>query len=143
MTVIQRSALLPYTAEALFELVNDIEAYPSFMDGCVGAQILHREDNLMEARLDLSRAGVSQSFSTRNRMQAFDRIELELLDGPFDVFKGHWHFKSLGDLACKVSLDLEFKMNNNLLGAAAGRLFDSVTANLVDAVSRRAKQLYG
>jgi len=143
MTVIKRSALLPYPAMSIFELVSDIEAYPRYMDGCVGAQILHRTSDLVEARLDLARAGIAQSFSTRNRLVGHESIELELIDGPFERFRGFWQFQGLGDMACKVSLDLEFSFNNNLLGAAAAKLFDSVTANLVDAVSRRAKQLYG
>ncbi len=46
-------------------------------------------------------------------------------------------------MACKVSLDLEFTFSNGLLGAAAAKLFDSVTGNLVDALARRARELYG
>lgn len=88
MTVIQRSALLPYTAEQVFQLVDDIEAYPQFMDGCVRAQVLSRDKNCVEARLDLERAGITQSFATRNQLQPPHTIELELLEGPFDSFSG-------------------------------------------------------
>jgi ribosome-associated toxin RatA of RatAB toxin-antitoxin module len=143
MTVIKRSALLPYTAQRIFDLVTDIEAYPNFMDGCVGAEVLHRSEHTVEARLDLARGGIGHSFATRNRMQPYDYIELELLDGPFDRFGGRWQFQALGDMACKVTLDLEFSLRSNLLGAAATKLFESVTANLVDALAKRAKQLYG
>jgi ribosome-associated toxin RatA of RatAB toxin-antitoxin module len=143
MTIIQRSALLPYPAERLFELVNDIEAYPRYMDGCVGAQVMHRSEEVIEARLDLARAGIAQSFATRNRSQPHHTIELELLEGPFESFHGRWQFQGLGDMACKVSLDLEFTFNNGLLGAAAAKLFDSVTGNLVDSLGRRARELYG
>jgi ribosome-associated toxin RatA of RatAB toxin-antitoxin module len=65
MTIIQRSALLPYPAERLFELVNDIEAYPRYMDGCVGARVMRRDEDVIEARLDLARGGIAQSFLTR------------------------------------------------------------------------------
>lgn len=143
MTVIQRTALLPYPAERLFELVNDIESYPDYMEGCVGAQVLHRDAELVEARLELARGGIAQSFATRNRSLAPHTIELELLEGPFEKFSGRWHFQTLGSLACKVSLDLEFTLNNSLLGAAAARLFASVTTNLVDALSRRARDVLG
>ncbi len=143
MTVINRSALLPYSARQLFDLVSDVESYPSFMEGCVGAHVLRSEEDMVEARLDLSRGGIRQSFSTRNRMRAAREITLELLDGPFEKFSGHWNFHALGDSACKLSLYLEFKFNSSLLGAAASRLFDKATNNLVDAVSRRASQLYG
>ncbi len=142
MTRIDRSALLPYPADKLFTLVNDIEAYPQFMEGCVGAEILRRDDNVIEARLDLARAGIKQSFATRNRVAPPDSIELELLEGPFERFGGRWHFHALGDEACKVTLLLEFTLRSSVLGAAAGRLFESVASHLVDAVSARAKSLY-
>jgi ribosome-associated toxin RatA of RatAB toxin-antitoxin module len=143
MTVINRSALLPYTAHQLFELVSDVESYPSFMAGCASVRILRREKNLVEAQLNLAQGGITQSFSTRNRMIATREISLELIDGPFEYFSGRWDFRTLGDSACKMSLDLEFKIKNTLLGAAASRLFDKVTNNLVDAVGRRARELYG
>lgn len=143
MTIINRSALLPYSARQLFDLVSDVESYPSYMEGCVGARILRREDQLLEARLDLARGGINQSFSTRNRMRAAQEITLELLDGPFEYFSGHWDFRALDDSACKMSLYLEFKFSSKLLGVAASRLFEKVTNNLVDAVGRRATQIYG
>ncbi|QFU76765.1 type II toxin-antitoxin system RatA family toxin [Halioglobus maricola] len=143
MTNIQRSALLPYKPKQMFDLVNDIEAYPRYMEGCVGAEVLHRADDIVEARLDLAKGGIKQSFSTRNRVVDSRHIALELVDGPFNQFEGSWEFLPLGEKACKVSLELSFKVNNAVLGAAAAKLFDSVTINLVSAVEKRAKQLYG
>ena len=143
MTIIQRSALLPYAALQVYRLVDDIESYPQYMEGCVGARILKREPSRVEARLELARAGISRGFSTRNHLQPPHSIELELLEGPFDSFSGQWRFQALGQTACKVSLDLEFTLNNSVVGAAAARLFDSVTSQLVDSLSRRARQIYG
>lgn len=143
MTTINRSALLPFSASQLFDLVSDIEAYPLFMDGCVGAQVLRAEEGVVEARLDLAKGGIAQSFSTRNIALGRESITLELIDGPFESFAGRWEFQALGDAGAKLSLHLEFTFNNAILGAAASRLFDKVTGNLVDAVGQRAQQVYG
>lgn len=143
MTLINRSALLPFAAGQLFELVNDVESYPQYMDGCVGAEVLRREADVIEARLDLARGGIRQSFCTRNTIAVSEQITLELLEGPFEYFGGRWDFRALDAKACKVSLNLEFTVNNGLLGAAAAKLFERVTGNLVDAVSQRATELYG
>lgn len=143
MTRIDRSALLPFPAAQLFQLVNDIESYPQYMTGCVAAEVLRREEDLVEARLDLSQGGISQSFSTRNRNQPPDVIHLELLEGPFEHFAGRWHFQQLGNAGCKVSLNLEFRMSSRLLGLAASKLFEAVAMDLIDSVTRRAGQLYG
>jgi ribosome-associated toxin RatA of RatAB toxin-antitoxin module len=141
MTTIDRSALLPHAAEHLYALVADIERYPEFLDGCVGAEIISHVDNLVTARLKLSRAGLSHSFVTRNTMQAPEMIGLELVDGPFERFAGQWRFDALAEDACKVSLRLDFRMRSGLVHAAAGKLFDRVAVDMVDAVVRRAAVL--
>jgi ribosome-associated toxin RatA of RatAB toxin-antitoxin module len=96
MTSIHRSALLPYSASQVFALVNDVEAYPRFMDGCVGAEVIHSDEQHMEARLDLARGGISQSFTTINELHPYESIRLTLKDGPFEFFDGAWRFQRAG-----------------------------------------------
>ena len=141
-TKVERSALVHYSTQQMFDLVNDIEAYPQFMEGCVGAKILARGDDWLEARLDLSKAGVTQSFITRNQLQAPFKMSMHLVDGPFNYLRGVWQFTPLNEQACKVSFLLEFEMKSRLLGMAAGKLFESVGAKQVDALCARAKQIY-
>lgn len=143
MNDIRRSALLPYSAESLYRLINDVEAYPQYMDGCVGAEVLSSDDTYMEARLDLARAGLKMSFATRNELKPFTSIKLSLVDGPFDRFSGEWTLLALGDSACKVSLHLRFSLQGALVGAATRQLFNSVANNLVDALVKRAHEQYG
>jgi len=139
---VNRSALVNYSAQQMFDLVNDIEAYPQYMDGCVGAKILKREGEWLEARLELSKAGISQSFVTRNQLRAPESMSMTLVDGPFKYLKGCWHFTALNETACKVSFDLEFELQSKLLGMAVGKLFESVAGKQVDALCERAAQVY-
>ena len=139
---VNRSALVNYSAPQMFDLVNDIEAYPQYMDGCVGAKILKREGDWLEARLELSKAGVSQSFVTRNQLQAPSTMSMTLVDGPFKYLKGCWRFTALNETACKVSFELEFELQSKLLGMAVGKLFESVASKQVDALCARAQQIY-
>ena len=143
MTVIERSALLSHPAEQIFDLVADIERYPEFLEGCVGADILEREGDTVTASLRLSKAGIRHGFTTCNTLQRPQRMTLTLVEGPFDHFKGEWIFRALGDSACKASLRLEFDLARGLAGAAMGKLFDRVALDLVDAVVRRAGQQLG
>lgn len=140
MTAIERSALIPFSAEQIFDLVAGIERYPEFLDGCVGAEVHERTATHAVATLRLSRAGVSHSFTTSNTLYRPERMELTLIEGPFDHFSGIWRFRSLGDSACKVSLSLDFQLASGLASVAAGRLFDKVALDLVDAVVSRATQ---
>lgn len=143
MTNIQRSALVPYSAQAMFDLVNAIETYPQFMDGCVGATIVERSNDFIEARLDLAKSGMRYSFTTHNRLLPPERIEMTLVEGPFEKFHGVWVFQALGEHACKISLHLEFEMSGRLLNFAARKMFDGVANQMVDALVKRAHKLHG
>lgn len=149
MSRIDRSALLPHSAEKLFNLVADIERYPSFLNGCVTAEVLAQQPRqaghpeIVTARLGLSRVGLSHSFVTRNTMTPHECITLALVDGPFEYFDGQWVFKALAPDACKVALTLNFRLRSGLINAAAGKLFDRVALDLVDSVVARAGTIYG
>lgn len=125
----------------MFDLVADIASYPEFLPGCSGAHIIEETDNVVVGRLDLSKAGVTQSFVTRNINTRYTSITLALEDGPFDSLGGEWRFDALSDEACRVSLDLTFQLRSGLLKMAASRLFESVANDMVDAMVRRANQL--
>ena len=137
-TSIQRSALVLHSAQAMFNLVNDIEAYPKYMDGCIGAEIMSRDEKEIIARLDLRKAGISHSFTTRNHLSTSQLVEMTLVDGPFSYFQGVWQFKALQENASKVSLDLAFAFKSGVLNKTAGKLFARVADNLVAALVQRA-----
>ena len=143
MTKIERSALVMHSAEAMFDLVNDVAVYPNFMDGCVAATIFNSDENQMVAQLTLKKAGVQQQFTTRNQLQRPHRIAMSLEDGPFKTLNGLWVFKSLSDSACKVSFSLEFEFNSAALSFAASGLFSHVANNLVASLCKRSDSVYG
>ena len=140
MTLIERSALLPHSAEQIFDLVADIERYPEFLEGCVCAHILERTEQSVTATLRLSKGGITHGFTTQNTLNRPERMELKLIEGPFETFSGHWVFRPLGEGACKASLRLQFELGSDLASVAIRKLFDSVALDLVDAVVRRASQ---
>ncbi|WNZ55652.1 type II toxin-antitoxin system RatA family toxin [Microbulbifer sp. JMSA004] len=143
MTEIERSALVMYSAEQMFDLVNDVASYPQFLPGCRAAEIIHSDDTTLEARLDLSRAGIKQSFVTRNQLVRPKSMTLKLVDGPFEQFEGLWEFTPLAENACKVSFTLSFSMKNRLIAAAAGKIFSDLANQMVAVMCERAEEVYG
>ena len=142
-THIQRSALLPYPAQALYDLVNDVARYPEFLPWCSSAEILESIEVLMRASLGVAKGGLSQHFVTRNTLVPGQSIEMNLEEGPFTKLHGLWVFKPLGEKACKISLDMTFDYAGAIVKATLGPLFNQAANTLVDAFCQRAKQLYG
>ena len=143
MTVVNKSALVRYSAQAMFAIVDDIAAYPEFLPWCSGSEILKREGNIVEARVDVAKGGLSKSFTTRNKSDDQSTITMSLIDGPFSQLDGVWRFLPLREDASKISLDLEFEMAGKLANLAFGSIFNQICNTMVGSFTQRAKNIYG
>ncbi len=143
MKQVERSALLPYTARQMFDVVNDVAAYSEFLPWCAESVVLSESAEEMTARLVIARGVIRQGFITRNKVRPPNRIDMYLVDGPFTVFEGHWQFESLGDAGCRTAMQLRFGFNSRLANLALGRVFERAADTLVDAFYGRAGCLYG
>ena len=144
MIQIRRHALVRYTPDRMFDLVNDIEAYPTRFAWCAGARVLERDGGTsMTARLDLRFAGLTQSFTTRNTLERPQRLHLHLVDGPLRALEGEWTFTALGEDGCKIALALDFDYSGRLGGAALRLGFQGLSSRMVDDFCTAAAKAYG
>ena len=143
MKIVERSALVAYSPEQMFAVVNDVVAYPEFLPWCSGARILSQSGIEMVARLDLEKAGIKQSFTTRNTWVRPATMEMNLVEGPFSHLKGVWSLQALGEVGCRVSVKLEFELNSLVMNATLGRVFSVASDKMVDAFCQRAERIYG
>ena len=143
MAVIKKSAVVPFTCEEMYKLVNDVEAYPSYLPWCSDAQVLEQSDERLSASVSMAVGRVKQSFSTENIMQPGKRIEVRLLSGPFKYLNGYWHFEVAGERSCRISLQMNFEFKSRLLKLALDKVFNRIMLSLIEAFTERAHQLYG
>jgi ribosome-associated toxin RatA of RatAB toxin-antitoxin module len=127
----------------MFDLVNEIEAYPKRFAWCAGSNVLERAEDALTARLEVRLAGLAYSFTTRNRLARPQRIEMALIEGPFRHLSGQWEFLALGQQGCKVILRLDIDFSGKLGGSALRLGFQSLASRLVDDFCRQADLAYG
>ncbi len=143
MPNINRTALVQYSAEQMFQLVDDIAAYPEFLPWCGGAEEHNRNEQSVEASVMIQKGSVNKSFTTQNRLTKPELIELTLVDGPFKKLVGEWRFEALSENACKITFNMDFEFSNMLVGMAVGPIFNQVANTFVDSFVERAKTVYG
>ena len=143
MEKIHRSALVEYSTEQMYRLVNDVEQYPHFVPNCKNASVISGNEYTLSATLEVAKNGIAKSFSTCNTMTPYKHIHIDLLNGPFKHFKGDWHFIYLADNACKIELHLEFEFSNKLASLAFASMFNHLAQSMVGAFTQRAKKIYG
>lgn len=133
MIQIRRHALVRHTPERMFDLVNDVEAYPRRFPWCAGAHVLERDgEAAVVARLDLRFAGMTQGFTTRNSFERPHRLHLHLVDGPLRALEGEWTFTALGEDGCRIALALDFDYSGKLMGTALRLGFQGLANRMVD-----------
>ena len=140
---ISKSAIVPYTPQQMFELVNNIDDYSQFLNWCDSSSILNQSDNQITASVEINKGGIKQTFSTLNTLTPYKSIAMELVDGPFDVLSGEWRFEPLGDNAAKIHLDLQFKFKSMLIDMTLSPVFKNIANSQLDSFVERAKYIYG
>ena len=145
MKTVHKSVLIWYSATEMFALVTDVANYPQFLPWCDRASVLEETAHGMTAKVGISIAGLTQSFTTRNVHEKDRKVSLKLVDGPFSKLDGEWSFHPLGNAlqrACKVEFILRYGFDNAALAGLVGPVFDKIAGSLVDAFVKRAGQVY-
>ena len=143
MPQVSRSADVPFPAPDMFNLVADIERYPRFLPWCRSATVHARTSTVVTASLEIARGPFRKSFTTRNRMVDPERIDIELVDGPFSHLDGCWSFDAMAARSCKVGFEMRFEIPNRMLARVLAPLFEEIARTMLDAFCRRAFQVYG
>jgi len=139
---INRSALVPYSAQQMFDLVNDIDHYKDFLPWCGGSKMIEEDETSSLASVTIAFKGVHKTFTTANKLIRPAEIKLELVDGPFSKLEGTWTFKQLDEHACKLSLDLDFDFSNRLVGAVIGPVFKIIANSMIESFVKQAEARY-
>lgn len=142
MRIVSRSALVPYSAAQMYELIKDVENYPSFLPWCNDAEVHIRGEDFIEASLGLRRGRISKRFRTRNVFRENESLEIALVGGPFRHMEGGWTFVQLGETGSKVALDLEFEFESRATDVIFGRFFEHTCNALVDSFTQQAAKIY-
>ena len=142
MALVEKSVLVPYSAEQMFALVDNVADYPLFLPWCGGASIVAVGEGTVHATVHINYLQIKQSFTTENVRHPPNNISMTLQDGPFRSLDGNWRFTALSPSACKIEFKLHYEFSNKLLEKILGPVFHFVANSFVDAFTHRAEKVY-
>lgn len=143
MGTVTTSVCVNYTPMEMFDLVNDVGAYPTYLPMCHSVQLLAQSPHSIRATITLAKGKIKLSFTTENALEPGKSIRMKLVEGPFKHLNGVWRFEPIPSGGCEASFALDFEFANGLLGMAFGGFFKEVAESLVDAFCRQAARRYG
>lgn len=143
MALVEKSVLIEHSAQEMFDLVDYCEDYPLFLPWCSRTEVKFRDSAKTVATLHINYHSVQSHFTTENSKDVPIAMTIRLVDGPFRRLEGSWHFKPLGEHACKIEFKLHYEFSSKLFEKVIGPVFNHIAASFVDAFVRRAAQVYG
>ena len=142
MRRVKKSVLVPFSADAMFELVDQIERYPEFLPWCRDARTLETRGDAKTACIDIDFHGVRAHFTTDNINRRGESIVVTLREGPFRHLHGEWRFRALAPDSCKVEFEIAYEFATHVLETVLGPVFNHVANTLIDAFVHRAESVY-
>ncbi len=117
--------------QTIFNLINNVENYPSFLPWCTKTEVTKESDNINIGKIFISKSFIKWNFSTKNLIDMNKSITLSLIDGPFEQLNGKWSFKSIDKYNTYVSLEINYKFKNSLIEISIEPIFSSIMNSIL------------
>jgi len=137
---------VPHLPERMFDLVSDLDRYPRFLPNVTGMTV--RRDDTMAgdvryAKMTVRFGPVTQAYTSRVLADPVARtITATAVDGPFKYLDSKWSFEPEGE-GTRVRFDIDFKIANPLLAAAAEPAFGAKQEEIIEAFVAEADRRFG
>lgn len=142
MPIVDKEALVEYSQDQMYDLVDDIEHYPAFLPWCKDSKVERKSNEEVYGTLMLNWKGFESHFITKNTQQRPECINLDLVEGPLKYLKGKWEFIDLEGEGTQIKLHVEFESNHSLWDFAINKLFLNIVDSLMDAFLTEADKRY-
>lgn len=138
-----------HSADAMYDLVADIDKYPEFLPMCEALTVRSRKERegstLLVADMTVGYKMIRETFTTQVLLRPADRaIDVKYLEGPFRRLDNRWRFEPVGDGSTSdVHFFIDYEFKSRALGLVMGSVFDSAFRRFAQAFEMRADVVYG
>jgi ribosome-associated toxin RatA of RatAB toxin-antitoxin module len=130
--LIKKEAIILKDLKTVFNIVNRVDLYKNFVPYCVESKIIFEQNDEMEARIDFNLKGLATSFTTRNKINNNESIDMKLVEGPFKKLDGKWEFKEI-DNKTLVFLTINYEAESKIVEYTVSKSLEKITNYLVNA----------
>lgn len=148
MRKINKTHLVGHGADAMFDLVADVEKYPEFLPLCENLKVLSRSTrgnrDIIDVNMTVGYKAIHEVFLSRVTLERHNhRILVEYLDGPISHLENLWEFEAISEASSRVHFSLEYEFKTLALRLLMGAMFDKAFRKFTQAFEKRADQVYG
>ena len=123
----------------VFDVLNDVEEYQSFIPFCIDSKIIEENDDEIKASLRLSFMGTNTQFISNNKYKSNEFIEMNLVEGPFSFFKATWIFKRIHNEETQLTFKMSYTILNPMIDLLFSKNIDVVGQRIIEAFKKKMK----
>jgi coenzyme Q-binding protein COQ10 len=97
MKSFQNKRSVNFSADSMYALVKDLEAYPTFVPLCEGVKIIAHNHlakgvEVIIAEMEVGFKAICERFTSRVTCNSEKKVSIEYIDGPFKKMESRWLF---------------------------------------------------
>lgn len=148
MHVFETKHSVAHTADDMYALVANVEAYPKFLPLCEALKVNDRDTvgdkEVLNATMQVGYKLIRESFTTRVTLDpALRSILVEYLDGPFEHLENRWVFVPHDGGGSVIDFYIAYRFRSRMFERLVGGLFDKAVRKYTTAFEARADEIYG
>jgi len=129
--------VLPYSAEAIFNVVADVQDYSKFLPWCVASRVKSRKNNVLDADVVIGYGPFREAFQCKVHLTPYSNIEVDYVKGPLDRLQNTWEFEALSLESTRVNFHVSLAFKSMLLDKMVRAVFDTACSKIIEAFELR------
>ena len=138
----ERTRVLPYSPDQMFDLVADVERYPEFVPGYQEVRIREHGENRLVVDQRVRFGPKPAQFSSVASLERPTRIFIRSTDSPFADLEVDWHFHAQEE-GCRVDFRAGYALSAPLFNGVLEKWFADHSDRILTAFVHRARSVYG
>ena len=132
MNYIKKRESINIEVQTIFNLINQVDKYSDFLPWCKKSKIISDTNNVMIGVITVSKNFADWTFTTKNNYIKNKKINLRLVDGPFNHLNGCWNFSEIDKNNTLIDFNLEYEFSNKMIELTLKPVFSSIMLSILD-----------
>jgi len=116
MPLVKVSEVIPASLARVWELVNDVESYPRFMEHVRSLKVMERGQTHRVSAWEVDCKGFIMRWTEREEIDEHaHRIDYRQIEGDLAVFEGSWQLEPLAVDSSRANLSVQFEIGIPML----------------------------
>ncbi len=136
------SKILEYSQKQLFDLVMDIDKYPTYLPWCKSVHIIEKTSDHIISDMRVGIAIISDTLRSKVTWQSPTQVDIQYVSGPFKNLNSSWTFQKITQTQTNITFHINFEGKGLLIKKAIDMAFSQASKLVISSFEKQAQQRY-